>query len=53
VAGPVQPGERVVVLVDVVTTGGSALLAVDAAHLGEKAAELPAPGWTPWLEMVY
>jgi orotate phosphoribosyltransferase len=30
--GPVQPGERVVVLEDVVTTGGSALVAVDAAR---------------------
>jgi orotate phosphoribosyltransferase len=32
VVGPVQPGERVVVLEDVVTTGGSALLAVEAAR---------------------
>lgn len=29
VEGPVQPGERVVIVDDVVTTGGSALLAVD------------------------
>jgi orotate phosphoribosyltransferase len=32
VVGPVQPGERVAVLEDVVTTGGSALLAVEAAR---------------------
>jgi orotate phosphoribosyltransferase len=32
VVGPVQPGERVVVLEDVVTTGGSALAAVKAAR---------------------
>jgi orotate phosphoribosyltransferase len=32
VVGPVQPGERVVVLEDVVTTGGSALLAVEVAR---------------------
>ena len=32
VVGPVQPGGRVVVLVDSVTTGGSALLAVEAAR---------------------
>ena len=31
VEGPVQPGSRVVVIDDVVTTGGSALLAVDPA----------------------
>ena len=30
--GPVQPGERVVVLEDVVTTGGSALEAINAAR---------------------
>jgi orotate phosphoribosyltransferase len=30
--GPVQPGERVVVLEDVVTTGGSVLEAVHAAR---------------------
>jgi orotate phosphoribosyltransferase len=30
--GPVQPGERVAVLEDVVTTGGSALTAVNAAR---------------------
>lgn len=30
--GPVQPGERAVVLEDVVTTGGSVLQAVDAAR---------------------
>jgi orotate phosphoribosyltransferase len=29
VEGPVQPGERVVIVEDVVTTGGSSLLAVD------------------------
>ena len=29
VEGPVQPGDRVVVIDDVVTTGGSALLSVD------------------------
>jgi orotate phosphoribosyltransferase len=32
IVGPVQPGERVVVLEDVVTTGGSALAAVKAAR---------------------
>jgi orotate phosphoribosyltransferase len=32
IVGPVQPGERVVVLEDVVTTGGSALIAVSAAR---------------------
>ena len=32
VVGPVQPGDRVVILEDVVTTGGSALQAVDAAR---------------------
>ncbi|MGQ9689626.1 MAG: orotate phosphoribosyltransferase [Desulfobaccales bacterium] len=32
IVGPVKPGERVVVLEDVVTTGGSALAAVEAAR---------------------
>jgi orotate phosphoribosyltransferase len=32
IVGPVQPGERVVVLEDVVTTGASALEAIKAAH---------------------
>lgn len=32
IAGPLQPGDRVVIVEDTVTTGGSALVAVDAVH---------------------
>jgi len=32
VEGPVEPGQRVVIVEDVTTTGGSSLLAIDRAH---------------------
>lgn len=32
IAGPLRPGDRVVVVEDTVTTGGSALVALDAVH---------------------
>jgi orotate phosphoribosyltransferase len=32
VEGPVEPGQRVVIVEDVTTTGGSSLLAIDRVH---------------------